>query len=95
MGAAMKGEQNVWKPESGGMDWASGDVRVSVHRHIDEPGRWFVSCHAMCVSRHRLAQLDIHAAQLEAMEVLATRSNDIANRLFAATLALAPSNKES
>lgn len=43
---------------------------VIVHRHMDEPGKWFVSCDDLGVKRRRLNSATIQAAQTEALLVL-------------------------
>lgn len=40
---------------------------VCVHRHIDAPGAWFVTCYALRLEKFKLKATDIEEAKKEAL----------------------------
>lgn len=43
-----------WREEDGGASYYGKDTRFSIHQHIDDPGKWFVSCYSLSATRIEL-----------------------------------------
>lgn len=72
----------IWRDETSysrgrrGVDepgvWTLGSYphEITVHRHIDCPGSWLVTCPSVGVDKARLLALDIETARLEALHMV-------------------------
>ena len=52
-------------------------LRVGVHRHIHQPGVWFVSCHQIDIDRRELISKDVDEARAEALAAVRARLADM------------------
>lgn len=56
--------------------WALGEEhreRVLLHRHVHDPGGWFVTCYALDIEQHRLVASELPDAKIEALEFVSTK----------------------
>jgi hypothetical protein len=62
--------------------WSLGVGHLSqfkLHRHVSEPGRWFLTCYTLKLERHLLRALELEEAKTEALLIVAKQVKDIVN----------------
>jgi len=68
------------KPRSWEMITMS-NLRVIVHRHIDDPYSWFLSCYDLRIEKLQLNSEDIEEAKEEAIQIVRARLQEHLNSL--------------
>lgn len=62
--------------------WTLGtEHRTSIllHRHVSEPGVWFVTCYAIDLTQRPLVAIEVEAAKAEALVRVRDRNIELAN----------------
>lgn len=72
---------STWTAGRRGRQWTakSGSLSVEVHAHMDFPGVLFVSCYALGIDRKRLAATDGEEARAEALDVVRSHVQSLAD----------------
>lgn len=71
------------------MTYYGQSFRLTVHLHIDEPGKWFISCHEVGVAKRRLDATSLEGAAREGLVYVSA-----VLRVHAATLEAAETTLE-
>ena len=53
--------------ETGVVECSAGDLRIVVHRHIEAPGRWLLTCEPTLYKHCHLKADELEAAKKEAL----------------------------
>lgn len=77
------------------MTYRGKRIRLSVHLHIDEPGKWFVSCYQLGIEKHRLEATSLEAAAHEGLVYAAAMVLDHKSALEEANNTLSESLKKA
>ena len=59
----VRGEPSIWEA-------VIIDFVVKVHRHIDYPGTWLLTCHSMSLGKHDLGTYVLEIAKKKAVDHL-------------------------